>query len=66
MKEQVFKRRFAGRYESEDYEINQNFSTGTWVITRKSDKKRAFRGTLKEAKTFVNSVGATIEKNWDL
>lgn len=66
MKEQVFKRIIAGRYESEDYKINQHYSTGVWEIVRKSDKKKAYNGTFKGAKEFLKSPGVTDERNWSL
>ena len=66
MGEQIFKRKFAGRYESEDYRINHHYSTGVWEIVRKSDKKKAYCGTLKRAKEFLKSTGATDERNRSL
>ncbi len=66
MTEQTFIRKCAGRYENKDYRIEKNYTSDTWTIIRKSDKKRAFAPTLKRAKEFIDSVGVTDERNWSL
>lgn len=62
MKE-TYKQLFAGHYESNNFVIKKNHTTGTWVLIRKADKKRRFFPTLKGAKDYTNQINKE-EASW--